>query len=190
MAVGLRRSLEAPSSPAILAELDQAVLKNLIEEWTRRRNRFRRALWTAAGVAASALIAVASLLWLDGRGARTPEVRHAVIPVASPVPAVAAVPTPRPEPALLATPAPATAPAAAPAPAAPEPGPESLLVHGPRPGDLNGDGRVDGADSMLLLDFVVNGGPEPEPTVADLNGDGRIDIGDALALSQLVESGS
>ncbi len=52
-------------------------------------------------------------------------------------------------------------------------------------GDLNGDGRVDIADRMMLASYLNDGG-EINATLADLNGDGRIDIADVQMIVQLI----
>ncbi len=72
LARGLRRSLEAPSSPALLAELDRSVLGALATEWAPRRTRPRRAAWGHVVVAASALFVVSVLLRPDGAGVPVP----------------------------------------------------------------------------------------------------------------------
>jgi hypothetical protein len=50
-------------------------------------------------------------------------------------------------------------------------------------GDVNGDGRVDLGDVVLLLNYLFKGGAAPQPLSAgDANGDCSVDIGDAIYL--------
>lgn len=53
-----------------------------------------------------------------------------------------------------------------------------------RPGDVNGDGRLDGYDLQLLL-RILRGKAPPVPT-ADVNGDGAITFQDVLRLLELL----
>ena len=54
-------------------------------------------------------------------------------------------------------------------------------------GDVNGDGDVDIADAVCIVNHVVG---KPTPTfnvnAADVNGDGDIDIADAVRIVNLV----
>ncbi len=52
------------------------------------------------------------------------------------------------------------------------------------PGDVNGSGVVALADVNYLLNYMFLGGPEPQPCleVADTNGDGNLSIADAVTL--------
>jgi len=49
-------------------------------------------------------------------------------------------------------------------------------------GDANGDGQVDIADVVYLINYLFVGGPEPLPilSVGDANGDGTVDIADVI----------
>ena len=51
------------------------------------------------------------------------------------------------------------------------------------PGDANGNGRVEYADAILLLNYLFQGGPRPTGNT-DANGDGRTDISDSIAIFQ------
>jgi hypothetical protein len=55
------------------------------------------------------------------------------------------------------------------------------LTVAPKPGDLNGDGVVDGADLLILLSAWGKCG-DPENCPADLNDDGTVDGADLLLL--------
>lgn len=64
----------------------------------------------------------------------------------------------------------------------------SFTVLDEDPGDVNGDGKVDVGDSILILRRVVgleqfDGAQE---LMADLNGDGKVDVGDAIMLLRMV----
>jgi hypothetical protein len=47
-------------------------------------------------------------------------------------------------------------------------------------GDLNGDGKVDVMDGMLLCRYILEGRPAVDLRTGDVNGDERVDVGDAL----------
>ena len=51
-------------------------------------------------------------------------------------------------------------------------------------GDANGDGQVDIADVVYLINYLFVGGPEPLPSLSagDANGDGTVDIADVIYL--------
>lgn len=54
-------------------------------------------------------------------------------------------------------------------------------------GDLNRDGRCDGADARLLLRFLLGDAAEPaNPKAADMNHDGRLDARDLTLLKRLL----
>ncbi len=53
-----------------------------------------------------------------------------------------------------------------------------------QPGDVNGDGRLDGRDLQLLL-HILSGKAPPTP-MADVNGDGAINFQDVLRLLELL----
>lgn len=58
------------------------------------------------------------------------------------------------------------------------------------PGDINGDGQIDGADVSALLEMVLSGGlTEEQKTIADLTGDGEVDGADVSALLEIVLNG-
>ena len=50
-------------------------------------------------------------------------------------------------------------------------------------GDLNGDGKVDIADAVTVLDFMAAGSNDP---AADLNGDGKVDIADFVTVLDIM----
>jgi PKD repeat protein len=51
------------------------------------------------------------------------------------------------------------------------------------PGDANGDGSIDLADAVYLVNYLFIGGPAPDPLDAgDANCDGEVDIADAVYL--------
>lgn len=79
-------------------------------------------------------------------------------------------------------PAPVEEPIAA-RPADPEP-PRSRLR-----GDVNGDGKVDIADSMLITRALVRKDIALDLDAADVNGDGRVDIADSMYISNQVVAG-
>ncbi len=55
------------------------------------------------------------------------------------------------------------------------------------PGDANGDGSVDIADAVAIINYIFKGGAAPDPlSVGDTNGDCVIDIGDAVQLIQFI----
>lgn len=57
--------------------------------------------------------------------------------------------------------------------------------------DLNGDGSIDVADVVAMIDFVLGKNPQPfDLEVADVNGDGIIDVNDVVALINYLLSGS
>jgi len=177
IAAALRRSLEAPSNPALLNELDRTVLHSLLTEWKSTADRRRWKWWALAG--AAALVAAAAGLHSFRNPAPVPT---APVPIlAATVVSLPPVVAPAPEPPALVVPAPEPAPMVALLP--PEAPFRTVLV-----GDVNGDGRVDSADSLMLMEFVVLDGPVTDPAAADIDGDGRLDIGDVLALDQMIES--
>ena len=50
-------------------------------------------------------------------------------------------------------------------------------------GDMNGDGKVDIADAVSILNLMAEGGENPD---ADQNGDGKIDIADFVTILNLM----
>lgn len=57
-------------------------------------------------------------------------------------------------------------------------------------GDVNGDGRVDIADSMLITRAVVRGDVTLDVHLADVNGDGKVDVADSMVISNQVVGGA
>ncbi|TPW14925.1 MAG: hypothetical protein FD129_997, partial [bacterium] len=58
-----------------------------------------------------------------------------------------------------------------------------------RPGDLNGDNRVDAGDLVRLVDIILGRGTPPTPEeleVADCNDDAALDVADVVCVSDLV----
>jgi hypothetical protein len=56
-------------------------------------------------------------------------------------------------------------------------------------GDANGDGDLNVADAVTLINYVFNGGPAPEPMQAgDNNGDGDVNVADAVYMINYVFS--
>ncbi len=51
-------------------------------------------------------------------------------------------------------------------------------------GDVNGDGKVDTADAVMLMNLYLNGDPEGQlkPGVCDFNGDGVVNTADAVSI--------
>ncbi|MGN1047017.1 MAG: InlB B-repeat-containing protein [Eubacteriales bacterium] len=61
----------------------------------------------------------------------------------------------------------------------------TLYAHwGSSAGDVNGDGRINIKDAILLAQYLASWGVEVDTVNADCNGDGNIDIRDAVLLSQ------
>lgn len=58
------------------------------------------------------------------------------------------------------------------------------------PGDVNGDGKVDIADSMLITRALVRKDIDLDAAAADVNGDGKVDIADSMAISNQVVAGA
>ena len=52
-------------------------------------------------------------------------------------------------------------------------------------GDVNGDGKTDSSDALLVLQYAVGQKKTIDKTKADLNGDGLINSGDALIILQI-----
>lgn len=64
-----------------------------------------------------------------------------------------------------------------------QPRPAGVVASGD-PRDLNGDGRIDMLDALLLAERVDSGGPgKAERQLLDLNADGRVDSRDAGVLA-------
>jgi hypothetical protein len=52
-----------------------------------------------------------------------------------------------------------------------------------RCGDANGDGVIDPADVVFLINYLFRNGPDPDPyEVGDCNGDGVVDPADVVYL--------
>jgi hypothetical protein len=57
-------------------------------------------------------------------------------------------------------------------------------------GDANGDGIINIADVVFLVNYLFTGGPAPEPMEAgDANCDGTVDIADAVYLVNYLFAG-
>ncbi|MEK7519112.1 MAG: dockerin type I domain-containing protein [Patescibacteria group bacterium] len=52
--------------------------------------------------------------------------------------------------------------------------------------DLNGDGKVNGADLDYLVSYLFENGPTPDLAKADIDGDGNVDIADVTAMVEYV----
>ena len=94
-------------------------------------------------------------------------------PTATPTPEPTATPTP--EPTATPTPEPTATPTAEPT-STPEPV--------PTPGDVNGDGTVDGRDLLRLARFIAGNNVTIDAAAADMNGDGNVDGRDVLRLAK------
>ncbi len=85
-------------------------------------------------------------------------------------------------------------PDAAPDDAGPRPPPPVVCPREnarPVTGDSNGDGVVDIADAVALLDHVFRGGRQPAcEAAADFNGDGRVEADDATRIHSLLVTGT
>ncbi len=57
-------------------------------------------------------------------------------------------------------------------------------------GDVNGDGRLDIADSMLITRAILRGDSQVDLSHADANQDGKVDIADAMHISNRVVGGT
>jgi hypothetical protein len=54
-------------------------------------------------------------------------------------------------------------------------------------GDPNGDGQVNVADIVFLIQYIFRGGPAPKPAiVANANGDEEVNVGDIVYLISYV----
>jgi hypothetical protein len=90
-------------------------------------------------------------------------------------------PEPKPEPKIVDKPQPKPEPKPEPKPdPKPEPAPVAVKLEG----DLNGDGKVDIADRLILTSYLNDGGDLD--ATADLNGDGKIDVADAQIIAQII----
>jgi hypothetical protein len=57
-------------------------------------------------------------------------------------------------------------------------------------GDANGDGDINVADAVFLINYIFKGGPAPDPLAAgDANCDGQANVGDAVYLINFVFKG-
>ena len=65
--------------------------------------------------------------------------------------------------------------------------PTLLATVPPSPGDANGDDKIDVADVVAIVNYILG---EPDEgfneKVCDLNGDGKIDIEDVVALINII----
>lgn len=59
----------------------------------------------------------------------------------------------------------------------------------PLKGDINKDGKIDIADSMLICQYLLGERELPEMAIADVNGDNKVDIADSLLIARKVSSG-
>ena len=59
-------------------------------------------------------------------------------------------------------------------------------------GDVNNDGSIDVEDAVFILNYVLRGGPSPEPLASgDVNGDCQVDLGVVVyLLNYLFKGGS
>jgi len=58
------------------------------------------------------------------------------------------------------------------------------------PGDADGNGVVDRDDAEFIIEYIIKGGPPPDPLCcADADGTGFIDIDDAVTIINNVASG-
>ena len=54
-------------------------------------------------------------------------------------------------------------------------------------GDLDGDGKVDVSDVIMMRNWIMEGNPTPERmTKADLDSDGKIDVSDVIMLRNII----
>jgi hypothetical protein len=68
--------------------------------------------------------------------------------------------------------------------------PVSLEVSSFMCGDANGDGELNVADAVTIINYVFSGGPPPEPLQSgDVNGDGEVDVADAVYMVAYVFNG-
>ncbi len=61
---------------------------------------------------------------------------------------------------------------------------EEIPALGYEPGDLNGNGTIDGRDLLRLARYLAGGNVEINEAAADLNGDGKVDGRDLLRLAR------
>ncbi len=93
-------------------------------------------------------------------------------PTFTPTPPTATPTTPRPTATITQTPTASATPSAT----------SSIL-----PGDVDGNGCLDGRDLQLLVSFLFN--PDGAPPEADANGDGGLSAADLAALQQQLAAG-
>jgi hypothetical protein len=56
-------------------------------------------------------------------------------------------------------------------------------IHLVKPGDANGDGKINGGDAVFIISYIFRGGPAPPyPNAADANCDNKVNSGDAVYL--------
>jgi hypothetical protein len=202
----------APNPPAeLMAQLDGSVLRTA----ARKPRSIHPAIWAAAGVAAAAALIIGLVAWANRHEASDPRdivgrPQDVVTPPVEPAKPAPPKPAPRrpdpepelpkPEPPRPEPPAPEPVPPVnkfpRPEPPMPEPEPEPPKPEPPKPepvpvpvlarlGDLNGDGKIDIADRMILTAYLNDEG-EVDAKIADLNDDGRIDVADAQILSEMI----
>ena len=58
-----------------------------------------------------------------------------------------------------------------------------------QPGDVNGDGNVDGRDLLRLARYIAGTGVDIDASAADMNGDGNVDGRDVLRLAKQLAGG-
>ena len=56
-------------------------------------------------------------------------------------------------------------------------------------GDLNGDGKLNSRDVLILMKLAVEDEPEITP-VCDINGDGKLNARDVVALMRIILAGA
>lgn len=65
-----------------------------------------------------------------------------------------------------------------------------VTIEGALEGDTDGDGVVNIADAVFLINYIFNGGPAPDPLcIGDVNCDGDVNISDAVYLVVYVFQG-
>ena len=62
--------------------------------------------------------------------------------------------------------------------------PINLSQLGKKPGDINKNGSINGADAVTLLSFIADGAADTVQAIADVDDNGRVDANDALRIMQ------